>query len=1062
MVLGGMMVVLLGVVAGCVSMSPIGHRFVPDSWRNADLDPVPEAELANPPGRLFFAPSEPLTPEEELATFTVPEGFEVQLVASETDIEKPMQLAFDAQGALLVTTSTGYPLGPAPGAAPADKIYRLQINGETGRADQISVFASGLDIPSGIECLPGGRVIAASAPDILLLTDTDGDGVSDEREVLFTGFARDDTHEIPNSFTWGIDGWLYAFQGIVNVSKVKNKAGEITRIERGTTFRMQPDGTKVEVWAPGMTNPWGMAFDNHGDLFASDCESRPFWEIVRGFKYLTLFNDPDPLGWAPHITEDAHGASGFAGLAYYSAGAYPEKYRGSLFLGNPITNRIHRDRPVDQGSTSYLQRRSDFLVSTDPWFRPVDVELGPDGALYVADWYNGIIAHVEVRLDHPDRDKQRGRIWRIVYRGLPEEKADAPRAAEIAHQWEGPGARNWEEMPPAELLRALGETQVGHRRAAAAQLVHRFSEGLDSRLRSILRDRKATTLARIEALWLLERLGKLSVSDIAQAYGAEAPDLRRQAVRISGERRERDAEYEAGRTLVLEALDDKDPNVRREAVVSLRRTGLPEDIETLHARWINPPDTDTLLDYAFKTTLRDLMAQPGSLERLADLSPGLAADPRATALVAGITSLEAALELERRLLAGQISDAEQAAILRAIFRSGDHDLLTRAVARMQEAAVAGPPDQLRMYARLLLEIEPQASKHKVHLNPAARALAIRLAAEADDDCQLAALQLATREHRMFPELGEMAQKNLVRRNALPALRDRSAALLMRLDTNTPKTLLGLLADESEENTARMFFAMHAGIWADTPERLELALNALEKAPDNLRANFIRHALVRQPNSRLLLAQFESGRMNPRYLNDNILQLMVEHELRDKAVDKQILQLAARAPSADTSAQLMAREYQARFPEKPRDVRNGQIVFEMNCMPCHRIGGVGGERAPNLDGMNGRGIERLLHDILLPSQDIDPGYRTTVVARKSGMSSRGLLVGEGPEAITLLDIDLEEFQIPRDDIDKMEQIWMSPMPPNFGLTIPEADFLDMVGFLLNPPQRIERLTEDSAF
>jgi hypothetical protein len=379
------------------------------------------------------------------------------------------------------------------------------------------------------------------------LTDTDGDGRADEREVLYTGFARDDTHELPNSFTWGIDGWVYGLQGHVNVSNVKDKQGRVTEIHHGNVYRFKPDGSAIEVYARGMSNPWGLAFDNDQNLFGADCESRPLWQIVEGFPYQGFLQRNDPLGFAPHVTEDPHGASGFAGLVSYSDTAFPEAYRGRLFLGNPVNGRVHMDRSVPSGSTLHLEREPDFLTSTDPWFRPVDVELGPEGALYVADWYNRIIAHVEVPLDHPDRDKSRGRIWRIVYKGA---------------ETRGPMDVDWSEVSRRKLLNALSDPNQWIRRTAAAQLTHRFGGASARRYRRMLA-RNDSTLARVEALWLLARNGQLYAPDANKLLAGDEPIIRRETIRALG------GQIEGNRLRAL--LNDASPIVAREGNVGAQK-----------------------------------------------------------------------------------------------------------------------------------------------------------------------------------------------------------------------------------------------------------------------------------------------------------------------------------------------------------------------------------------------------------------------------------------------------------------------------------------------------------
>ena len=185
----------------------------------------------------------------------------------------------------------------------------------------------------------------------------------------------------------------------------------------GNTYRMRPDGSHAEYFTHGQVNPFGLAFDPLGNLYSCDCHSRPVYQLLRGAWYPSFGKPDDGLGFGPEMVTHDHGSTGIGGISYYAADQFPEAYRGTVFIGNVVTNRINHDRIEWHGSSPKGIEQPDFVWSEDNWFRPVDIELGPDGALYVADFYNRIIGHYEVPLTHPGRDRERGRIWRIVYRG---------------------------------------------------------------------------------------------------------------------------------------------------------------------------------------------------------------------------------------------------------------------------------------------------------------------------------------------------------------------------------------------------------------------------------------------------------------------------------------------------------------------------------------------------------------------------------------------------------------------------------------------------------------------
>lgn len=1023
----------------------------------ADDDPAPAPEAANPPDKQYVVEAAPLAPAAALGSFTLPPGFEIQLVAAEPEIQKPIQLAFDERGRLLVTMSTGYPFGAPKGETPKDKVAAIEVDGESGAARKITVVAEDLDIPSAIEADPGRGILVASGDSVLLLRDADGDGHAEARETLYTGFRRDDTHEMTNSFAWGADGWLYAVHGIGNNSNVRDRAGRVTPVHRGNTFRIRPDGSEVQVYAPGMTNPWGLAFDNLGNAFGADCESRPLWQIVRNLRYMSLFNDADPLGWAPHITEDAHGASGFAGLAYYTADAFPAKYRDSLFLGNPLTHRVHRDRPTPSGSTHHMTRKPDFLVSSDPWFRPVDVELGPDGALYVADWYNAIISHVEVRLDHPLRDKQRGRIWRVVYRGTPEELSDPARAAEIATQFAGPGAVDWGALTYRELLAQLGARHAWKRRMAANQIMARFSGVSTAPLEKLVADRGAPSLARVEALWLLERRGRLT-ADILCRHFADADPLLRSAALQMAANRGKDAGISADRVLPL--LQDGDATVRRDAVTLLRILAREETLAPLHAAWPEDAGDDTLLDYSFAVALRDLLKRPGMLAGLGGAAPAMAADARVVRLVCAIDTPEAAARLDTWLMTGRVPEELRIAALKNIIQYGDPALI--AARFLDPAVVSGRTlEQVRGDARLLLEQETRLSKRKLDVGPMLRACADALAAQGGSGDLALIFEIAARPTAILPQYAALARKALQEYSLDANIRQWACTYLLRLDPDSYLPLaLAVVRNPSERAGLRRQCAEQAGKAAATPERLASLLEALAQAPYEVRDGAFFQMATNRPNVTLLLDAIERGLVSPVYLNNELTKMQIHWAIKDAAIDERVRALTARAPSQDIETDRTIAAAREAYPAHAADVRRGQMLFEQNCLLCHRMGGVGGNRAPNLDGAGQRGLDRLLQDILAPSRDIDPKYRSSIIALRDGRYERGLILNEGPENLRLFNLDNEEIDLPRGEVASVEPVWSSPMPSNFSTLLQRSELLDLVAFLLNPPPNLRLKMPDA--
>ncbi len=473
--------------------------------------------------------TDPLTPEEQRSQFHLPPGFEIQLVVSEPLIGQPMNMNFDAAGRLWVTSSVEYPY-PAAGEGveprdprwgqpsdhpPRDWLTVIEGIGDDGRPAKVSRFAEGLNIPIGVLPYQDGAIVF-SIPDIVHLRDVDGDGKADTRTRLYGPFGNVDTHGMVNSFTRGLDGWVYACHGFANTSRVKGADGHEIVMQSGNTFRFRPDGSRIEHWTFGQVNPFGLCFDPWGNLYSADCHSRPLTCLLPGAYYQSFGKPHDGLGFGPDMIAHGHGSTGLCGCAWYEAEQFPPEYRGCIFLCNPVTGRVHRDRIEWRGSSPWAVEQPEFLTCDDGWFRPVDVKLGPDGALYIADFYNAIIGHYEVPLDHPRRDRTHGRIWRVVYRGEasvqnPVSPASQSPATAVAGTASPSALPDLTRLPLPNLVERLGDANLTVRSLATHELLDRYGpeEALGGVERLLSGEQPARSEAQLaQAVWIAARCGR--------------------------------------------------------------------------------------------------------------------------------------------------------------------------------------------------------------------------------------------------------------------------------------------------------------------------------------------------------------------------------------------------------------------------------------------------------------------------------------------------------------------------------------------------------------------------
>ncbi|MBI3863138.1 MAG: c-type cytochrome [Planctomycetia bacterium] len=552
----------------------------------------------------LIAPEPALTPAEEATKFHLPPGFEIQLVASEPEIQKPMNLNFDSRGRLWISHSYEYPFPAKNPEFARDAITVLEGIGPDGRPAKISRFADKLNIPIGVLPLYDGKeAIAWSIPHIWKLRDTDGDGVADQREIMFGSYDYVDTHGNQNALKLGMDGWVYANHGFRNDSKIRRHGdGEVVlHLNSGNTYRFRPDGSEIEQYSWGQVNPFGSCFDPFGNFFTADCHSKPISLVLRGGTIESFGKPHDGLGFTPAITGNDHGSTGVGGIAWYEAPHFPPEYRGNMFVCNVVTNRVHRDVPQWRGSTPWIESPEDFLTCDDFWFHPVDVQVGPDGALYIADFYNCIIGHYEVDINHPRRDRHRGRVWRIVWKGLDGKGAPPPPAADLT------------ALKTADLFGKLSDPSLRVRTTATNELTQRpdFASELQKQLaRPTDGPRRAVHL-----IWAGFRNGRVPDEEALRPAWPHAV-VRANWLRAVAELADWSDQHAAK---VRSLLADDDPQVRRIAAEAL---GLhPEfgNISFLIKLWDDAPARDEMLIHAVKIALRNQMRSEQIAGRLVEL-----------------------------------------------------------------------------------------------------------------------------------------------------------------------------------------------------------------------------------------------------------------------------------------------------------------------------------------------------------------------------------------------------------------------------------------------------------
>ena len=535
------------------------------------------------------SPTEPLSAEEESKHFSLADGFSAELVLAEsTDpanaYGKFVALAFDAHGRLWTTTALEYPVdgNEAPEAA--------RVLFATGGRDKVlvvdkpwaqepgkpRVFATGLAIPLGVLPYRDGAFVQ-HGPEIRFYRDTNGDGRADGHEAVLQGFGVQDSHLFPHQFTRVPGNWILLAQGLFNTSNVTRPGGtpfadgsKEARFDACKLGRFKPDGAAFESLTAGPNNIWGLTISRTGETWLQEANDIGFPIFPYEPGVLVSTGSPDrlrpyqPMMPAP-LGPPQMGGSGLSGLALaddadgwpgpWGAGSDATPGERMFYVANPITNSIQSIIATRAGERYTYRKGPDLLVSGDKAFRPVAMQFGPDGCLYVVDWYNKIISHNEVPRNHPERDKVRGRIWRIRHASQP--LAEPPCVATTATD---------------DLPTLLGAKNARVADLAWQEIVDRDARPLAPRLEAITTDSTAPVPARAGALWALEGLGLVAPAILEQLLADPSADLRHEATRIAGTTCS-EADF---RRLAAPLIDDPSPRVRAALGDALRRIPVTE------------------------------------------------------------------------------------------------------------------------------------------------------------------------------------------------------------------------------------------------------------------------------------------------------------------------------------------------------------------------------------------------------------------------------------------------------------------------------------------------------
>jgi putative heme-binding domain-containing protein len=941
-------------------------------------------------------------PAAELASFQIADGFQASLFASEKDgVIKPIQIRFDPKGRLWVIGSSVYPQ-IEPGQTPNDKVLILEDTDGDGRCDRTTVFADGLMIPTGIELGNGGAYVG-HGPELLFLKDTDGDGRADERRILLRGFGTGDNHQNINSFLWGPGGELWMSQGLHIHSRVETPWGA-ERLDRAGIWRLRPQRLRLEGFygtEHEPQNPWGFVFTDWGELIVlAGNNSSPIYGVPGLVP--NRRDEAPPLIWPTGQGRKCSGGD-IVGTAHF-----PDEWQGRLITGGYINNAVWTIKLVNDGSGFRFEDAPPLIRSTSRKFRPVDVKFGPDGALYICDWYNPIIGHYQASFRHPDRDKTHGRIWRVTAKGRP--LTPRPTLAGVSI---------------VQLLEHLTSTDRWTRQFAKRALAERTPDDVKAALDRWVDRPGLSELALKEALGVCQSHEIVVPNLLSRLCRARDAGARAYAAGVVGLWADR---LENPLTLLTPLARDENSRVRVQAVVACAYVRKPQAIETALAG--SDFATDKFLDYALRQTVFSLKPewlqpfQAGRLTFQGNLSRlGLLVRADGTPdTVAAVRSLARASKLDRRerenywRLLAEVGDGNDYS---ALLRSNDPELQARVLPAFVSAARSRripPPED-------------------VSLHP--------LIDSADDSIRGEAVKLAGQWK--LTALESPIASLALGHNTKPVLRHAAIEALGKFGDDASRSNLLHLAQENSPDVQSA--AVIALTEIDLGLAAQLAPNAL--ASEGKRAQEIFTAfLSREGGAAALEKAFVASRPSKTAAEVG-LRVMNTGGKRHETLARSL----AQAAGTDRDSAPVTSEDMPRFLAEIRAAGNpnrGAQIFrraELGCLACHSVNGEGGNIGPDLSALGtAQPLDFIVGAILEPQKEIKEGYTSLSVTTRDGNELQGYIARETREEIVLRDVlQNKEIHLPRNSI-KEKHANGSVMPEGLVNTLTRDEFRDLVRYL----------------
>ena len=957
------------------------------------------------------------TPEQELAGFKVPKGFVIELVASEKDgVINPIDLTFDDAGRLWTQTAMMYPLDPIADIQWNDLLKLMDdpeaqknhpnfkrildlYQGKTKGADKIlvlsdlygkkpvktSVWADGLTIPMSLLPYKNGAYVVQGS-ELFFLNDTNQDGKADQRTPLLTGFGFTDTHTMAHVLIRAPGDWIHFSQGALNKSGVSSlKSDAKLKIDYSKIARLSMDGKKMELVSSGLNNIWGFQLRGNGQWYGSEANDLGYsvapMEPGSGFPGIGNERLSPYQPFIPALHEFRVGGTGISGTAFAddASGSFPDEFKNVAFLANPITSSINAVQIVrnPDGSVS-AKHLPDLLTSEDDWFRPVNMEFGPDGSLYIADWYNKIISHNELPTTHPDRDKSHGRIWRIRHisqkpRMIPD--LNVGKTEELVNHLKSPSL--WEKRAA---WHQISDRPISETKTLAVDLLAMAS------------DESQDEVTRIHALWSLEGIKHDDAQLISSLLKSPLHDLRREAVRSLTSFSLPAAQMASS---LKELIEDKNPAVRSQVIRTLTEAGRadPTVIDIL-VRACKPEIPGNAMGGAYERKFERFLARKALEQYAVELQTYI------NAPIAKNIPIENILWAIQALPAGQ----KEIAFLKFWPESN--------LTTLDESTLIAISEMLK-------NKEVYEAVKGIIQNPVNAVNVVNIA-------------LQNQARVQSPEMANMllAPVNTLLRSESQANIDLALDAIGRFKLDKLReAVISLINDQTPDNTLKLALK---GLEINPKASQEVfmrivqnkklsfevraaALNSLSKAspregelallkwiPDlqaTEKTELVNILSGSSQSAAVLMNVFGQKGLDLSAFNLSSAERIVNTHRSDQRSQAIIEGVKKREEEKKKAFEGDLSRYMAIAKKNGGNPAEGKTLFQ-TCLLCHQVGSKGQNIAPALDGSASREYEALLTAILNPDAAVESSYAVYRVRKKDGQSVEGYLVNKDARGTTL--------------------------------------------------------------